>query len=366
MKKLNITSVLNNFAEFQAGCFQVRINTPFIELNKRGHRADYVIAGQYEYPEIDDTDVVLYSRSYSRDVFRSLWKHKCDGKKIIYDLDDDVWNIPQVNPAHEYFEKGKHTVTGMCKESDLVTTSTQTLADLIKKETGQKNVVVLPNALDLTKFTPRENKKGLRIGWTGGANHYEDLNLILDVIIDLQKDYDFEFYIQGLTNNDWKADAYTTNLILQRGASDPTKLVLNQEKMKLYEKLSKIQNFRHLHFYPPEMYPAILKNMDLDIGLIPIVGHEFDASKSLIKYLEYTATGSAVVASNELPYKGEVLYTVKNKRHAWYKGIENLIKDESLRKELAEKQHKQLFPKYDIKTVGKQYEDAYLKLHGQS
>jgi O-antigen biosynthesis protein len=366
MSKLNITSVMNNFSEFQAGCFQVRINTPFIELQRRGHQTDYVISGQYEYPEVDTSDIIVYSRSYAKDIFRSLWKHKSDGKKIVYDIDDDVWNIPEMNPAHQYFQKEKHTVTGLCKESHMVTTTNQVLADLIKKETGQTNVVVLPNALDLTKFKKRANKSGLRIGWTGGANHYEDLKIILDVIIDLQKTYDFEFYIQGLTGNDWRADAYTTHLILSRGASEESKVKLNQEKLKIYEKFKQLKNFTHIHFYPPEMYPSILMNMDLDIGLIPLVGHKFDSSKSIIKYLEYTATGSAVIASNELPYQGTVLNTVKNKHMHWYKAIEKLINNEQLREELANKQYKQLFPKYDIQTVGQQYEDAYLKLYGQS
>ena len=357
----NITYVLSDFSEFQAGCFQVRVQEPFLQLQKMGHNVDYVIQNEYQYPELDKTDVVLYSRTYTKDPFRALWKHRLDGKKIVYDIDDDVFNIPKLNPAHEAYKDLKNQVEGLCIEADLVITSTEALKKVIEKNTPQRNIKVIENGINLNKFRKVENKE-LRIGWTGGANHYEDINIILDVIIDLQKEYDFKFIIQGLTGSPWDADAYSTNLMLRKGVLEGTKKDLYEFKMKIYEKFRQMKNFKHIPFYPPEMYPDVLSKASLDIGLIPIMGHEFDNSKSLIKYLEYTATGAAVLASNEPPYSGNVINTTKNKYNNWKKELTKLITNEKYRKDLAAKQHKQLFPKYEIQNTGKVWDTTIKEL----
>ncbi len=360
--KMKIAYIMDNFSEFTAGCFNVRIDAPFKELIKRGHTVEYFIRGQYEYPELNEFDIVVYSRNYGGDVFRGLWKTKLDGRKIAYDLDDDVWNIPPTNPAHIHYEKGKKKdIAGLCIESDLVTVSTEHLKKIVQEETKVDNIIVVPNGIDTTKFTERPHGEGLRIGWTGGGNHFEDLSLVLNVIKDLQKKYDFEFIIQGLTGTPWEADAYTTNLKIVKGVLEESDEIFHKEKMKVFKGFSKLKNFRHVVFYPPPMYPDILRSMDLDIGLIPIVGHKFDKSKSFIKYLEYTATGTAVIASDTEPYKG-VEMRVDNKYDKWYKGIEKLINDKKLREDLVKRAKKDLFPKYNVQAMADAYEKAYSKL----
>jgi len=362
---MNVVYVMSSFGDYQAGCFQVRINTPFLELSKRGHRMEIITLGEYTYDELDDVDIVVYSRHYSKDPFRSLWKHKTDGKKIVYDLDDNIWNIPPLNPAFTTYKEGERNnvnIIGLCRESDLVTTTNEMLAKAIKEETKQENIAILPNAIDLTKFVKRPNRDGLRIGWTGGANHYEDLDIVLDVIKDLQKKYDFEFIIQGLTAGPWDSDAYSTNLLLTRGTVGKEVEAFNKKKMEVYEKLRKLKKFRHIPFYPPEVYPSILVDCDFDIGIIPIMGHKFDESKSIIKYLEYTAVGTTALASNHYPYREKVLRTTKNKYKNWYRELQELIENKELREKLAEEQYKQCFPEYDIKKVADKYEKTYLEL----
>ncbi len=361
--KMKIAYIMNDFSEFTAGCFNVRINEPFAELVKRGHKVEYFIRGQYQYPELDDFDIVVYSRHYSTDVFRGLWKARLDGKKVVYDIDDDVWNIPASNPAYQtYNVLGKNRdITGMCIEADLVTASTEHLKKLIEKHSKRKNVTVIENGINTERFIERPHGEGLRIGWTGGGNHFEDLNIVLKVIKDLQKEYDFEFIIQGLTGNPWDADAYTTNLKMERGVIEGSDLEFHKEKMEVFKTLRVLKNFRHIPFYPPMMYPEILRKADLDIGLIPITGNEFDKSKSIIKYLEYTATGTAVIASDAEPYK-VVDTKVANKYKKWYKGIEGLINDKKKREKLVKKAKKDLFPKYDVKKMADKIEKEYSQL----
>ncbi len=362
MSKPKISYILDNFAEFQSGCFEVRISRPFIELKDRGYDVDYKIMKSHPYTDLDERDIVMYSRYYGSDAFRSLWRHKSMGKKIVYDIDDDVWNIPKLNPAHATYKEKKKHIVGMCNEADVVTVSTERLKNMVLQKTEQENVKIVPNGIPLDKFIKRPNKKGLRIGWAGGSNHYEDLDIILDVIIELQEDYDFEFIIQGLTGAPWDADAYSTNMKLQRGDLSETELAFQTQKMEVYEKFRKIKNFRHVPFYPPEMFPSVIHGIDLDIGIIPIKGHVFDHSKSILKYLEYSAVGTAAIASKKHPYKDDVLYTVKNKYTDWKEGLIELIENEELRDNLAKQQYKQLFPKYSIKKTTDKLAKVYDEL----
>jgi glycosyltransferase involved in cell wall biosynthesis len=276
-----------------------------------------------------------------------------------------VWSgnsIPPTNPAHPHYEKGKKKdIAGLCIESDLVTVSTEHLKKIVQEETKVNNIIVVPNGIDTTRFTERPHGEGLRIGWTGGGNHFEDLSLVLNVIKDLQKKYDFEFIVQGLTGTPWEADAFTTNLRIVKGVLEEPEEIFHNEKMKVFKGFSRLNSFRHVVFYPPPMYPDILRSMDLDIGLIPIVGHKFDKSKSFIKYLEYTATGTAVIASDQEPYKG-VEMRVDNKYDKWYKGIEKLINDKKLREDLVERAKKELFPKYNIQSMADKLEKTYSEL----
>jgi O-antigen biosynthesis protein len=328
-------------------------------MKKMGHNMEFVVKGQYEYPDVDDTDIIVYSRYYNSDPFRSIWKHKIDGKKIVYDMDDDVWNIPPLSPAHHTYKEAHKNITGLCKEADLVTVSTEYLANVVEENTGVKPVVI-PNALNLDKFKERPHGDRLKIGWTGGSNHYEDINIILDVIKDLQKEYDFDFIIQGLSASPWEVDAYNTDLKLRKDVVPEEMINFDKEKMKVYDKFRNM-DLAHVVWYPPEMYPALLRTLDLDIGLIPVKGYLFDKSKSILKYLEYTAVGTAAIASDTEPYKC-VKYRAKNKYKDWKNKIEKLIKDKELREKLVEEQKKQLFPKYDIKEVAKVYEKELLNL----
>ncbi len=359
-QKLNIAYILDGFGELTSGCFQVRINEMFLAMQKLGHNMQFVVKGQYEYPELDDMDIIVYSRYYNSDPFRSIWKHKLDGKKIVYDMDDDVWNIPPLSPAYNTYKEAHKNITGLCKESDLVTVSTEYLAGIVEKNTGVKPVVI-PNALNLEKFKERPHNEGrLKVGWAGGSNHYEDLNIILDVVKDLQKEHDFDFIIQGLTATPWEVDAYNTDLKLRKDVVTEDMIEFDKQKMKIYDKFREM-DLAHVVWYPPEMYPALLRTLDLDIGLIPVKGYLFDKSKSILKYLEYTAVGTCALASDTEPYL-DVKYKAKNKYVDWRNKLEALIKDKELRERLVKEQKEQLFPQYDIKEVAKVYEEKLLNL----
>ena len=361
---MKIYAILDSNQEVLNGCFYHRIHNPLMELKRRGHEIEYMTLTAIEWDKLKEADIAIFSRTYDNPHFALMWRCKAAGIKVVYELDDDIFNIPRTNIANSAYEANngrlKKRIEDTIAEADLVTTTTEPLKKILSQ--FHDNVQIIPNALNLDKWQERAGSDDLVIGWSGGQNHIEDLGLIVDVIKDLQEKYDFRFVIQGITGKPMEADGYEASVMKSIGSDNQAFETVNNMKLDLYKKLLSLKNFNHIPFYPPDMHSKVVSRADIDIGLIPIIGYKFDESKSVLKLLEYTAAGTPAIASNELPYKGIAPYTVKNTRKDWYKAIEAMIKDKSLRKKILTKQKELLFPKYDIKVVGEQWENSFNKI----
>ncbi len=355
---MKIFAIIDSNSTVTNGCFYTRTHIPLLELQRRGHKVEYGSLEIDNWDEIKDSDIVIFGRVYSRPFMGLLWRCKAAGIKVVYELDDDVWNVPETNQVHNKFKQSLTSqVDDTILESDMVTVSTEPLKRLVSRL--HDNIKVIPNALDLEKWEKRPNREGLTIGWSGGSNHTEDLLLITDALHELQKKYDFKFAMQGFISRPIEADGYESNIMKGVGFVDELQGKQNDMKLELYEKILKLKGFYHMPFYPAEMYPKVLSKTDIDIGLVPVVGYKFDESKSILKLLEYTACGTTAICSDVLPYKGVAPYTAKNDK--WYEAIEAMIKDEKLRKDTLKKQEK-ILSEYDIKKVGDIWEKEFTNL----
>ena len=360
---MKIVAILNSIHEFKSGCFYTRIHVPFMELRSRGHQLSYAILGQMNEEEaLRENDIIVFMRIYTQDPFKLLYKTKARGKKVIYEIDDDIWTLPPVNPAQGTFKQPivRKMVEGLLEEADLVTTTTPYLKNILSK--FNKNVWVCSNSVSFDVFKEREWKKDkLRIGWSGSITHYDDLLLILDVIHDLQDKYDFDFLIQGICSQPLLSEIYSYGFFKKQKWLPELDEFFNKG-LKVYEKFKNLKNFKHIPFYVPELYPRILREMDLDIGLCPLIDNKFNRAKSCIKFYEYCGVGTATLASNVLPYNKEVNYLANNTYSDWYKKLEKLIIDEKFRNKILDEQRKYVSQNRDIKVVGNIFEKAYLSL----
>jgi hypothetical protein len=87
-------------------------------------------------------------------------------------------------------------------------------------------------------------------------------------------------------------------------------------------------------------YPHALSTLRVDIGLAPLHDTPFNQAKSDIKYLEYSATGAATIASPLAPYRASVqadrgVLVLANTADEWAVAIGRLIDDPHLRQRLA-------------------------------
>jgi len=359
---MKILYVLDSPYAFNNGCWFYRNRIPLRALQKKGHTVNFIALNSgrgLQQETIDFPDVAVFSRTYPIDPLMTLRAFKQAGKKVAYDTDDDLWSVNPDNPSASVSTEKQRQYEHLMAECDVVTTTTPELAKILKK--FNKNVHVCPNAVDYDLFLeaprPKLPKDILRIGYTGAASHWKDLSLIADVLLELQKKHKFEFILQGMCGQPLEVEMWQYKQVLDFGLQPEKKLFL-ESALSWYRKMEKVK-FMHIPFYPPIMYPALLKSADLDIGIAPLNDNKFNHSKSCVKFYEYASVGAATLASDVLPYSKEVGYCCKNNVNDWVKKLEKLIVDEKFRKELAAKQAKWVKENRDIKTIVTKWEDAF-------
>jgi len=359
---MNILYLLTCMPFWKSGCWLYRCKIPQVELIKRGHDVRFIPPFKEitaDWLKWADTVVYgVYGGMYKIDVLPSIEKFKKLGKKVVYDLDDDVFTANPDNPSKSQVKENEKQVKQLLKAADLVTTTTKVLAKKFHKY--NKNVVVCPNSVDPSRFTKRKGgNKQLRIGFTGAASHWGDLSLVMDVLFELQKKYDFIFVLQGMCGSPLISEVYNYQMVLKLGI-EPEKRKYYESAIKTYDKLKKLK-YHHEPFYSPALYPSVLGQCNLDIGICPLKDNTFNHSKSCIKFYEYATTGTATLASKVLPYKKEVGYCAKNTFKDWYNKLEKLIVDEKFREKLLKRQQKFVQKHRDVKDIVKLWESAFKK-----
>lgn len=231
-------------------------------------------------------DVVVGQR-INRDGPARLWRMLASSElgvrpKLVYELDDDLFNVPPNNPACSHFSKinVRENIVNSMAVADVITVSTEPLRDVVREQLWNfgatvKRIEVIPNALPDIAYGPpiseRVDKHRIMIGWAGSSSHEED----------------FDEVAKPLGRLLWRNDDVHFTAV---GHMFP----------RVAKRIPDGQ--RHLVPWQPTM-EAYYQALDLfDIGIIPLRPSIFNRSKSDIKLLEYAARGIPVIASDAGPY----------------------------------------------------------------
>ena len=99
------------------------------------------------------------------------------GKALVYELDDDIWHLPESNPAKKLFWDRDGMLARLefnLMRSVCATASTEPLAAIMRE--FNPDVTVLPNYVDPMIFNVKRPKhSGITIGWAGSPTHRDDL-----------------------------------------------------------------------------------------------------------------------------------------------------------------------------------------------
>lgn len=336
---MKILMVTDSIDCWRHGIWWHRQRLPSEALAKRGHAVRQVAMGVTFSKELMEwPDTVIFGRTYAShfEPIKIMQDYKKLGKRVLYDMDDDFWQVAKDNPSVNVSNAMKDQYEGMIRIADAVITPSPVLAKKFKKN-FKKPVFICPNGIDPALYTPRPREhQETVIGYMGAASHWKDLQLIGDVISKLAEKYTFTFAIYGLVGESLEAAIYAYRRILADN-TQPEKAPYFMSAIKFYDQLKNVRMF-HIPFMPPELHPTVMSRCDFDIGLAPLEDNEFNNGKSNVKFYEYAAVGTVTLASKVAPYTEEVDYLAKNNFQDWYNKLEKLIVDKEYREKLLEKQ----------------------------
>ena len=242
---MKILYVLDSPYAFNNGCWFYRNHIPSNALRERGHTIKFLALNSgRNIPEevMKETDTVIFSRTYPIDPLVTMRKFKKLGKRVIYETDDDLWSVNPDNPSVAVSTEKRRQYEHLMQECDAITTTTEQLAKKLRKM--NKNVFVCPNAINYAvlgkgKSKMPKDKKVLRIGYSGAASHWKDLQVITDALIEIQKKHDVEFVLQGMCGQPLEAEIWQYSEVLKRGLRPEKKLFLEQA-VKWYDGMAKV------------------------------------------------------------------------------------------------------------------------------
>ena len=207
------------------------------------------------------------------------------------------------------------------------------------KQHGIKLIYYLDNVLPLKEFSYNGNQY-VKIGYFGTMTHNNDLELIHNVILRLKdifskKGIQVDLEVIGASideNVDW----------------------FDVKKMP---------------YYPMSMATFmkwIAARANWDIGIIPLVNTEFNKCKSELKYIEFTALGVPIVASDVDAYKDTIEEGVTgflaNNEDEWVNKLSMLIEDPKLRNGILNNAREDILKNYNLKSRAKQWDEIFKNL----
>lgn len=391
----------------RSGVSKFRSIDPHLFLQSE-YPIDFHVDINYEPPMDDmnfwkDYEIVAFHRSIGHDFERAknliLTLNKM-GIITVCDI-DDYWMPTKDHPIHEIIKihKINEKIIENLKAASYVTTTTRIYADLIRKY--NKNVFVFPNAINPKE--PQFNEPTLesdrvRVGWSGGSSHMNDLLLLDKSFGSLTKYSDkLQFVLCGFDTRGSVTEINAETKEQKKRNIKPEETVWARYEEIFTQKYSTISYDykKYLLKFVQEPYDkendeayirawtkpvtSYAKNYaKFDISLAPIKNHIFNEMKSQLKVIEAGFYKKALIASNFGPYTidlkhglnkgtfvsgGNALLVDADRNGVdWAKYIEKLMKNPNLVKDLGENLYETVKDTYSLITVTKNRAEFYKSL----
>jgi hypothetical protein len=260
-------------------------------------------------------DCYIFSRTPPEKMYPVVLSLAARGSKIVWDLDDELWNIPDWNPYKKEYDDIRLAFLGLylSLSSHLICSTENLRQSALKKFVGidPTQVVTLENLISVNHYNsfdcPRVDHKKVRIMWSGGNSHIGDFGPVIDLYERYKDRNDVMFIFFGHIPEQIKAD-------------DPSKALF-------------------VSWNPRKYYEGVISLLQPDIALCPLDDHPFNHCKSAIKYFEMTMAGATVIASKGSTYDNVGCVTCL-KNDDWGSMCDILIDDVRYRREVfMEDQH---------------------------
>lgn len=238
---------------------------------------------QFNWASLRQLSCLFMQRPYTKNHVDIFTECKYNNVPVWLDYDDLLTNMPTANPNWITYEKNdiKKNLEYLITNADVITVSTPYLGQQLLK--WNKNVVVLPNGIDIDAFPYRTADCGERAKafyWRGSHTHHKDVWTYADEIVAAAEEF-----------KDWKFHFMADNLWFLTDR-------MRHEQTYIVDAL------------PIERYFAHLWRVAASCCIVPLHDHPFNRSKSNIAYLEAVFSGAMAIVPDweEWRHPGALLY----------------------------------------------------------
>lgn len=295
----------------------IQIVRPFLAL----HRAGQIVARircetRVSAPDVHHADVVVLCRLLEPKHGWLLDLLQQTAKPYIYDLDDDLFHVPDTDPSSRYHNTPERLeqLTAYITQASLVRVYAEPLRQSLMSL--NPNVLQATTAFDFSLLP---------------AKHQERKGRTIKIVYATSRQQDSlgHLFEEGL------------RCVLDQAAGRVTLYCWGSVP-------STLRSHPHVRFLPLirdyESYIRRFAELRFDIGLAPMLDTPFYNCKTNNKLREYGACRCAGVYSNTPLYAayvthGETGLLVDNEPEAWKQAVWQLCEDESLRRRIQEKAH---------------------------
>lgn len=291
--------------------------------------------------EIRDYEVIVVQRQATIQNLNAMQLLRKIGKKVIYDLDDNMWSVPAANPGAKIINQMRQGFEVCARESHLITVSTRGLKAAVQYALPdlKQEILVTPNGVDLDWLQPScldKNDGLVVVGWGGSNTHSEDVREAWSVLPGLVEKHQ--------------------HLWLEFIGEEPPKGLERHPRVRLK------------NWVPVAEYMNRLPGWGWDISLGPLVENKFNRSKSCIKMLEAAAMKIPCLASNVQPYAEfcalggkELEWLLCDNRRQWETKLEKLIVDVDYRKYMGQLMYENAKKHFSMEVLKENWKYAIRK-----
>ncbi|WP_428483687.1 glycosyltransferase [Rhodopila sp.] len=294
-------------------------------------QADIIVTQRYALPDIAAADALA---AHARRT----------GATLLFDLDDDLLNIPRTHPDARELRPRANVVRRMLDHADVVWVSTPNLAERLSSI--REDAVVIENGLDERIWNHADAPPPLQVDpvrflCMGTSTHDSDFAMIAPALGRLKAEYGDRVSVDVL--------GMTSQTDLPAGVN------------RIGTSIHARQSYPGFVHWMNSVRPA------WHIGLAPLLDTPFNRSKSAIKAMDYAAMGMVVMASDTPVYQGSITdgpagQLVPNDAGAWYEALAWMVRDQDLRRSIALRSRAAFLARASLASQGQARRDAWMRL----
>ena len=222
--------------------------------------------------DIYAADAVMFQRPNGNQLLGYIQEAKRMGKKILFDIDDLLHDIPDSNPAAPHFGKVRDTITQALDYCDHLFVSTPPLQRYYSNYLPPNKITMVRNAWNPDDHPAQEvepDATPVRMLWRGSATHMADLHTIKPALRVMLKDSAFTTVFCGL----------------------PSWMAFDMHK----------ENAQFVEWQTLFNYFKLMREAKPNYGFFPLVHDQFNLCKSNIFVIECLWAGALPIVPKGFP-----------------------------------------------------------------